>query len=132
MKLTLRGISTNRRDGQCRKPNCQNTVTSRHHRGCERMWLRHFAHRRRTKRYRDFRARYHEFHRDDCVELCAAHHTEIHQLYLTLIRNAIVRGDYKPLRRWTWEEAEDLMGRLRKRCDKWLKVETPGHRRTRR
>lgn len=96
--------------------------------GSERMWLRHFVRHRRTKRYRDFMARYKEFHPDDICYICPDHHEEIHVAYMNTIFRRIKAKGYKPLTDWTWEEAEVLMDELRTQCRAWLQCKTPGQR----
>ena len=103
--------------------------TERHHMGCERMWLRHFAKRCRSKRYKAFKARYESFHPQDIRPLCETCHIKIHRVYLRVIRVWMER-DYRkrlnkkrparPLSDWSWEEAEELISALRQRGHRWI------------
>lgn len=90
------------------------------------MWVRHFARRRRTQRYKDFRERYRAFLEEDIVRLCHDHHEEVHAEYGKIIRDHMKAKNYEPLRRWTWAEAEKLGDALEAFCKWWLKQETPG------
>lgn len=89
------------------------------------MWLRHFAHKRRRPRFKRFRLRYYEFRQEDVVEICNWHHEEAHVIYLSHI-NAMISEINKPLREWSWIQADELMRRLRSVCASWLTIETPG------
>lgn len=104
----------------CSKPQRNRRSLARHHRGCEGMWLRHFRHKKRTKLWQAFRARYYEYRLEDCVLICIHHHREIHELYLPwIIAAARSQG---PCRGRGWTEAEELMRDLRVLCDRWAKV----------
>ena len=91
------------------------------------MFLRHFAARRGQMRYEDFRRRYYEYHPDDCVTICEEHHAEIHKLYLPIIDRECKKLA-KPMCRWSWGEADRLMEKLERACDRWLQTVTPGAR----
>lgn len=116
----------------CQKPGCNYVDPSgrisshRHHMGSERMWLRHFKARSRSKRYRDFRVRYESFLDTDICWICPPHHEEVHQIYFNLMFASIKAKGYKKLSQWSWEEAEALMEANRKACREWLAKETPG------
>lgn len=97
----------------------------RHHKGCERMWLRHFIRKKASKRYKEFKARYDEFHPHDCVPLCHDCHEAIHQVYILIIRSE-VRASGTHCSLWSWNEAHNLMVKLRKNCDLWLAVRPNG------
>lgn len=90
------------------------------------MWLVHFRKHRKHRsavvraRYYAFEARYYEFRREDCVELCEDHHTKVHAFYIEIIRvRAAKRG--KPCHKWSWKQAEALMNELRQAFDRWMK-----------
>lgn len=100
--------------------------------GSERMWLRHFAHKAKTKTFRDYEARYFRFEAKDVVELCNDHHEEIHQIYIGIINIWCQNKRDKPLWKYSWKEAEELMSELRKVCKKWLKSTSPGVKKRRR
>lgn len=110
---------------KCAKPNCLNGKLQRHHKGSQHMWLRHFADRHRTKKFREFKARYWMFHKEDVTIICAGHHEEIHRRYEAVIDLHFQRSKNKPLYQWTWDEAEQLIKALVAHCDEWLKLETP-------
>lgn len=113
---------------QCAKPGCTRGLIQRHHRGCEAMWLKHFLPQRTTKRYREFRERYYSFHKRDCIPICSWHHEEIHQLYLPIINEHIEQRGHPSI--WKWHHARKLIAELRRYCDAWLKLETPGRKPT--
>jgi predicted HNH restriction endonuclease len=94
----------------------------RHHTGSEHMWIKQFIHLRATARYQRFVTRYESFAESDIVPLCSRCHTKIHTLYIIAIRAAIAEKNYKALRKWSWDEAEELMQYLRKVCLAWLKA----------
>lgn len=94
--------------------------------GCEAMWLKHWAWRKRQKKFRAFRERYYKFDPCDTVEICVFHHEEIHHLYMRVIGRHLRKWSKLPCRNWSWEMAESLMKDLRKYCRQWLKRETPG------
>jgi hypothetical protein len=101
----------------------------RHHLGCERMWLRHFGAQSRKKRFKDFKARYESFHKDDVRPLCEICHERIHKVYLRIIRVRMEK-DYRArlargraarsLSDWSWDEANVLMLALRNRGKQWI------------
>lgn len=83
------------------------------------MFVRAFADRHRTARYKEFLARYKEFRREDVVTLCDECHFEIHLIYGDTIRQSLARTG-QALHRYTWNQAEILMERLGILCEKWL------------
>lgn len=85
------------------------------------MWIRHFRAKKRTARWKAFRDRYYKYHPEDCVDLCKAHHREIHSIYWEIIGAHARR--LGPCRDWTWVQAERLMAVLRTTCAQWLLVE---------
>jgi len=88
------------------------------------MWLRHFSHKSKTKKYQAFKARYEVFHPDDICFICVEHHDEISRiLYLLIGRRARRLG---PCMFWTWKQAEQLIADCTNRTNQWLKTETPG------
>lgn len=91
------------------------------------MWLRHFAHLKNTREYKNFKLRYEKFRKVDCVELCSEHHAEIHEFYLSEILEWA--QEHGACRTWSWRRAELLMTTLRKLCDDWLWSKTlPPHK----
>lgn len=88
------------------------------------MWLKHFRHKKRTKKYQSYRLRYYEYRPEDVVELCRPHHTEVHAGYLKIIAKHALR--LGRCRDWSWAQAEALMTELRAYCAIWLKLKTPG------
>jgi hypothetical protein len=84
------------------------------------MWVRHFKWRSRTKKYKAFLARYQEFRVEDCVELCGDCHKEIHRIYYQKIYTTFRRGGLVRMCKWSWGDANRLMARLRKACDRWV------------
>jgi hypothetical protein len=119
-------VESTERLGQCAKPGCMERLTHRHHKGCETMWLTAFAGKKRQKQYKALERRYKKFRPKDVVEVCAAHHEEIHDLINLAIAAEVRRRGMVPTRLWSWEEAYSLMSRLRTLCDEWLQKETPG------
>ncbi len=119
-------IETPLRNCQCVKPNCNGTYTHRHHKACETMWLRAFVRLAKTKRFKAFVKRYKEFRSEDVLELCDRHHEEIHHLYGAVITKHIRKKLFRPIKSYTWKEAEELMQVLREYCDKWAVKETKG------
>ena len=113
---------------QCAKPACGNRLTHRHHKGCETMLIRAFKRHAKQKRYKALVRRYKRFLKTDTCEICENHHEEIHHLYGQVILKEVKRLGFKPLRSWTWTEAEALMKQLRAYCDGWLQKKTPGRR----
>lgn len=123
MKLSLKGA---REQGNCRKPNCKRSIIHRHHKGCERMWMRHFSWRKRTLKFRRFQKRYEEFRPCDIVDVCDWHHREIHHFYYEafgLLKRVFAGIPFSDL---SWKEAESIMNVMRAMCDAWLLTETPG------
>lgn len=90
------------------------------------MWIRTFYGKRKQKRYKAMKRRYKAFRPKDTVEICENHHEEIHELYNHIIAAEVRRLGWRPTKAWTWEEADDLMKKLRAYCDDWLKRTTPG------
>lgn len=90
------------------------------------MWLKHFLKHRSTKKYREFRERYYSFHKRDCIQICSWHHEEAHQLYLPIINEFMERYGHPST--WKWHQAKKLIAALRRYCDAWLKLETPGRK----
>src|ERR1700755_149003 len=78
MKLDL---STASICAKCHSP----VFSQRHHRGCEKMWLRHFIRRKDTAQYKAFESRYYEFREEDIVRLCDKCHKQIHRIYYRII-----------------------------------------------
>lgn len=104
---------------ECAVPGCHREELQRHHRGCERMFVRHFSARAGSARYEEFSARYESFHYDDITVLCSLHHKQVHREYLyTISRHHAAVG--KPMCRWTWNQAEILMQALREHFNIWL------------
>lgn len=94
----------------------------RHHKGCEKMFTRHFASRKGTKTYDAFVERYWGFKECDVVRLCGSCHKKIHRIYFRIIgRWATKHGK---ISHWSWALAYELMQALRNRCDLWLKNKT--------
>lgn len=102
----------------CSKPGCIRLPLQRHHKGCELMWVRHFRHRKRTKKWRAFRERYFLFLPEDCADLCPRHHKQIHEKYYLIIGAWALR--LGPCKTWTWVQAEELMQELRDTFDVWV------------
>jgi hypothetical protein len=124
-RISLRGVKVLR---GCGKPNCQTGSHSlnRHHKKHEAMWLGIWASRRRGEpEWHDFVTRYHEFHEDDICHVCVSHHAEIHVIYDQIIKQDIALRA-KPLSKYMWSDAKELMDKLEKACLKWMKAETPG------
>lgn len=94
--------------------------------GSERMWLRHFRHKRKTLRYKRFRERYYAYHPDDVVNICTWHHEEISRINYALISARVRDNFHTPCSAWTWEHAFQLIAELRTLCAEWLTKETPG------
>lgn len=91
----------------------------RHHKGCEKMWLRHFKHKSRTKKFQEHESRYWEFRPEDVVKLCDECHLKIHRIYLRIINRWCSK--HGKLSTWSWHLANGLMKALRNRCDVWLR-----------
>lgn len=88
------------------------------------MWIRHKRHTHRTKKYRELKNRYNEFRATDCVRICTWHHEEIHVLYMPTIKQYVQW--YGHPKEWSWEQINALIAHLRKKCDEWVLVQTPG------
>lgn len=90
------------------------------------MWLGVWAGRRRGElKWEAFFERYHEFRDEDCRDLCANHHAEIHAIYDKLINeDKAVTG--RPLSQYTWTQAERLMDKLEAAFHEWVLTVTPG------
>ena len=91
------------------------------------MWFGVWAKRRAgDPDWKAFMNRYYLFLEEDIVILCADHHAEIHKIYDKIIQQHKKRLK-KPLYRYTWREANDLMAKLEQACSEWLAIETPGY-----
>lgn len=111
----------------CAKCGSSNFI-QRHHKGCEKLWLRHFAHKSSQLWYQRHKARYWEFREEDIVRLCDKCHKQIHKIYYRIIgRWATKHGKMK---NWTNAQADELIAALRNRCDLWLigKTHQPSRR----
>lgn len=90
------------------------------------MWFGVWDKRRRGEpRFAAFVRRYYEYRSEDIGLLCAPHHAEVHLLYDAIIR-ADRRRTGRPLARYTWPMAEQLMQKLVQAYERWLDRETPG------
>lgn len=114
-------ILTNVPPAKCTNPACQRPPIDRHHMGCEGMWIRHFRRRARYQRYRDFCDRYYEFRPEDCAWLCRECHRTIHRIYFTIIARRVRALDHLECKKWSWEQAEDLMAECRRAFADWIK-----------
>lgn len=121
MKLSIKGV----RMKQCKKPGCTRLPVQRHHKGSEHAWVVYFQHKHLQARYREWVRRYYEFRDEDCVDICAHHHEEIHHRYGRIFSKYCRRFD-KKLKDFSWTEAEQLTEALRAYCDRWLLRETRG------
>lgn len=114
----------------CRKPGCTRrmSITHRHHRRCETLFVRgygHIPHKKVSKKYKKFKARYESFDPRDIVVLCAWHHCEVHLGYdAVILQDKAIRC--KVLRDYTWPQADALMRKLRQLCYEWEELKTPG------
>ena len=114
----------------CQKPGCSGTPLNRHHRRHEALWFGVWAWRHKQegalrKKWKDFIDRYHEFREEDTELVCEDHHAEIHSIYDKIIAEDKARLG-RALQHYTWPQAEALMRKLERACDKWLKKRTPG------
>lgn len=90
------------------------------------MWLGIWASVRKGEPdYLAFIERYNQFLEEDVVYICEHHHAEIHVLYDDVIREH-KKHTGKPLYKYTWTEANDLMDKLEEACILWLSKETAG------
>lgn len=127
LRVSLVGVPS---EVRCAKPGC--TVAShnrlqRHHKAHQKMWFGVWGKRRRgEEKWRLFIERYYKFLPIDIVLLCDRHHAEIHSIYDKIIANDRAAQTGLPLHKYSWTQAERLMGKLIKACDDWLKKETPG------
>jgi len=90
------------------------------------MWLGIWAARRHGEpKWLEFCDRYRAFRPEDTTDLCAAHHSEIHEIYDEIIRadRAITN---RALHYYSWAQAEALMDKLEQTFFIWLEKETPG------
>lgn len=90
------------------------------------MWLGVWASERGgDPEFRELVERYNAFLPEDVVIICNSHHAEIHIIYDRIIRE---HKHYtgKPLYKYSWTEANELMDLLEGACDTWLGEETPG------
>lgn len=113
---------------RCVKPHCRTGSTShnRHHKQHQYMFVSCFVQTRKGQAlYEAFVDRYYTFLNEDTVDLCIPHHAEIHLLYDAIIRKDLKKVN-KPLRTYSWKQAEALMEKLATACENWLKKETPG------
>lgn len=125
MKISLKGVKVFR---GCSKPNCRtgSTTINRHHRKHEAMWLGIWASRRKGEpEWKEFVDRYWQFLEEDIEVICVSHHAEIHVIYDEIIKSDLGMRS-KPLSKYTWDEAHELMTKLDKACHKWIKNDTPG------
>src|SRR5674476_1565743 len=94
-------------------------IRDRHHKGCQGMWVRHFAH-HAGKRYRNFVERYESYHENDVVRICRTCHGEIHRLLITTIRRRCIKlGDPHD---WSWGQARELINDCVRITNKWLQT----------
>lgn len=121
-------INPNFAEVGCAREGCSGDpdgVLHRHHRGHEKFWLRKFERRRGGKPYKDFKARYEEFHPDDIVRLCPECHEEVHRfLYHEVLHHIRWNTPDRPFGDYSWAEAKAIVERLRRLCDRWLKTKT--------
>lgn len=112
---------------RCAKHKCKTRdwVTHRHHLRHQFMFVKAFEWRVKQSRYIAFVERYFEYRDEDTVRVCSSHHREAHEKYDIIIQRWIKRLR-KPLRAFTWNEAEGLMDELEEYCRKWLNRSTPG------
>lgn len=83
------------------------------------MWLRWFAHKHKTDRYKEYKARYERFEERDIVRLCRRCHQAIHNIYFVTIGHW-AKGSNMSLQDWSWRDAERLMKHLKRICKEWL------------
>ena len=120
--------NVNARKRSCRKPGCRSGSykISRHHKGHQFMFVSSFV---RTRygdpRYKDFVEKYYQFRLEDIVDICDHHHMEIHVIYDRIIQRDMIKTG-RHLRNYSWVQATTLMKKLEKRCERWLKENTPG------
>ena len=112
---------------RCEKAKCKthDWVLHRHHRGAQSLFVHQFVWRFHQPKYIEFVKRYYRYEEEDICRVCASHHREIHDKYDAIIRSYSNKF-HKPLRDFTWPQAEKLMGALIARCNKWLTQQTPG------
>ncbi len=115
---------------RCAKPSCSvasHARLQRHHKAHAKMWFGIWAKRRRgEEKFARFIERYNQFLPVDVVLICDRHHAEIHSIYDKIIANDCTAQTGIPLSKYSWVQAERLMGKLIEACDKWLQKETPG------
>jgi hypothetical protein len=126
VKASLREVDS-RRAGGCQKPNCKfNGIVHRHHTKHPAMWFGIWSSRRRhEEKFQEMIEQYYKFAPADCVILCPEHHAEIHRIYDRIISKDR-RLLNKPLAKYSWPQAEALMGKLHRKCMTWIAKETPG------
>ena len=106
----------------CTSHNSVYPLVQRHHRGCEKLFVRHFAHKEGTERYDSFKLRYEAFDPRDVVPLCGGHHRVVHEIVYAPVLRRYFRKVGKPVRKWSWRQAIALVNALRKACDEWLET----------
>jgi hypothetical protein len=115
--LSIMNIDLSKAKSSCAKCG-KHYGLQRHHKGCEKMWLRHFAYRKGSKTFDEFEKRYWAFLPHDVVLLCDECHLKIHAIYFRIIcRWATKHGK---LSRWSWVKAHQLMNALQNRCNLWI------------
>lgn len=118
----------------CLKPHCDRHMLARHHVKMESLWL-HLGNQLITlpekkgwtfQKINEIERRYHEFRPEDVRLICNWHHGEIHLLYDIELDKWIKKLNNKPLNKYSWTEAQNLMTRFEKVFNIWIKKVTPG------
>ena len=89
------------------------------------MWLGVWRRRDGQTEWEEFKKRYWEFREEDCQDLCAMHHAEVHKLYDEIIAQDVAAVG-RPLSKYSWEQANRLMDKLEAAFVEWFAKETPG------
>lgn len=113
---------------RCIKPHCgtRSLNINRHHKRHQFMFLSSFVRtRKRQAEYKAFVKRYYEFRKEDVADVCSWHHAEVHILYDRIIQQDIKRVG-KPLRNYSWAQANALMDKLEACFEEWAKIESSG------
>lgn len=128
MSPRIPGANLEKVKTRCGKKRCRTRdfVLHRHHKGHQFAFVKAFMSRRQQPRYLRFVERYFEYRPEDVVHVCSSHHREIHEIYDPIIQEFKRQHGIEYLSECSWKMAEDLMGQLITRCNKWLNRSTPG------
>lgn len=115
MKINLSQVET-----RCVVQRCSvDWPLDRHHVRSQKLFVHHFRHKRKSRKYKDFVKRYYEFSKEDIVLVCRDHHGEVHRLYARVIAKHCWKLRLR-LRDFTWKQAEILMKDFELEFNEWV------------